>query len=143
LSYETYSFQDLSTIISHPNFGQYAIEAEGIGSITFGMTTERTVHDLAADGNVMISKVKARNGTVSMSIQQTSSLQSWLKRLYNYLETADASQWAQIMVVSRTLMLGDSYICTGVSFGKIPDRVYQVDGQKVTWALLAADIQQD
>ncbi|GAB6170549.1 hypothetical protein JCM15765_03920 [Paradesulfitobacterium aromaticivorans] len=140
--YSTYSFEDVSVIISNPNFGQFIANGAGVGSISVNMTTDRTAHELAADGSVMVSKIKGRNGSLALSIQQTSSLQKWLLRLYNYLESAAASAWASTTIVVRSPMMQDLHIAMGVSFQKLPDRPYQAQGQNVNWTLMAADIQQ-
>lgn len=143
MSYKTYSFGDVSTVISHPGFGQIIATGEGLGSITTGMTAERTIHDTAADGTIMISKVKARNGTVSIAVQQTSTVHQKLQKLYNYLETASADEWAGITVIIRDTGLQELETCTGVSFAKQPDNPKQAQGQNITWPLMAADIQRD
>jgi hypothetical protein len=139
----TYSFADVNFTISHPAVGQRVVNGEGIGNINIAMTTERTVHDVAADGSIMVSKLKGRNGTVTLAIQQTSDLNKWLLRWYNYLEAAPADQWAATVITIRSPMMRDLIIATGVSPQKLPDRPYQAQGQHVTWTLMAADIQQD
>lgn len=141
--YKTYSFNDVSTVISHPSFGQIIATGEGLGSITTEMTTDRTTHDLAADGTVMVSKIKARNGTVSIVVQQTSTVHQKLQKLYNYLESASTDQWAGITVIIKTLATSETETCTGVSFTKQPSNPRQAQGQNLTWALMAADIQRD
>lgn len=143
MSYKTYSFADVSVVAFHPSFGQFIATGEGLGSITTEMSAERTIHDMAADGAVMITKVKARNGTISIAIQQTSSFHQWLQKLYNYLEAASTDQWAGITLIIRTLGMNELETCTGVSFGKQPSNPKQAEGQKLTWPLLAADIQRD
>lgn len=143
MPHTTYSFADVSMVISNPNFGQFIASGVGLGSISTEMVTDRTVHDLAADGSVMVSKIKGRNGNISIAAQQTSSLQKWLLKLYNYLETAGTDKWASTTIVVRAPMMKDLQVCTGVSFNKIPPKPYQATGQMVTWSLMAADIQQD
>lgn len=143
MPYSTYSFADVSAVISHPSVGQFIASGEGLGSITTEMITDRSVQDVAADGTVMVSKVKGRNGTIAIAVQQTSSLNKWLTRLYNYLESAGTDKWAQTVIVVRAPMMQDLQICTGVSFGKLPGKPYQATGQMITWNLMAADIQQD
>lgn len=139
----TYSFEDVTMTISHPAIGQYVATGAGIGSISTTMATERTTHETAADGSVMVSKIKGRSGSHAVAVQQTSYLNRWLVKLYNYLETASADQWAEIAIVIRSPILQDLITSTGVSFQKLPDRPYQAQGQQVTWQLMAADIQQD
>lgn len=143
MSYKTYSFNDVEVVISHPNFGQIVAKGEGLGSITTEMTTDRTIQDVAADGTVMISKVKARNGTVAIAVQQTSTVHQRLVKLYNYLETASTSKWAETKIIIRTPGMSELETCTGVSFTKLPSNPRQAQGQNLTWSLMAADIQRD
>jgi hypothetical protein len=137
-----YSFSDVSMTISHPAVGQYVANGEGLGNINTTMATDRTAHDTAADGTVMISKIKGRSGSHSIAVQQTSALNAWLLKLYNYLETAPSNQWANTMIILRAPSMQDLITSTGVSFQKLPDKPYQAQGQQITWNLMAADIQQ-
>lgn len=141
----TYSFQDVNLNISHPLAGQYVANAEGTGSIVFAMTAERTVHDVAADGEVMVSKIKAKNGTVAISIQQTSPLHKWLLKLFNRLssDATHSQDWAAIKIVLRSTNMGELITSTGVAFQKQPDRVYKAQGEQVTWMFMAAETQHD
>lgn len=138
----TYSFADVSMVISHPAVGQYVASGVGLGSITVSMTTDRSAHDVAADGSVMVSKIMGRNGTLTVSAQQTSDLHKWLLKLYNYLEQAPANEWAGISITVRARSMQDLIRSTGVSFQKLPDRPYQAQGQQVSWVLMAADVDQ-
>ncbi|MBY0054133.1 DUF3277 family protein [Brevibacillus sp. LEMMJ03] len=142
MAYTTYSFEDVSLVISHPSVGQYVATGKGLGSITTTMTTERTVHDVSADGSVMVSKIVGRNGSHTISVQQTSDLNKWLTKLYNYLEQAPASEWARISLTIRSPYMQDLIRSTGVSFQKLPDKPYQAQGQQVSWVLMAADVDQ-
>lgn len=139
----TYSFADVSVSISHPNVGNYSASNEGIGDISVSMTNDRTAHDLANDGSVMVSKIRARNGAISIAVQQTSGFNKWLNKWFNYLEAAGADVWANTTVLIRAPKMGDLITAKGVSPQKLPDKPYQQQGQKVTWSLMCADIQQD
>ena len=143
MSYTVYSFDDVTMTISHPQIGQYVVRGAGIGSITTTMATDRTAHDISADGQVMVSKIRGRNGSHAIAVQQVSTLHKWLLKLYNYLEQATASHWANITIVIQANSMGETITSTGVSFQKLPDKPYQAQGQQVTWQLMAADIQQD
>ena len=139
----TYSFTDVSMIISHPDVGQYTATGEGTSSINVAMTTDRTVHDIAADSTVMISKVPGRNGTITVMAQQSSNLHAWLLKWHNYVEAAPTNRWALASIIIHAPEMGDLLIANNVSPQKLPDRPYQAQGQNVTWTLLAADIQQE
>ena len=137
----TYSFLDLSGAIAHPGVGAYTFTGEGIGSVVVAMATDKTVHDVAADGSVMISKIAGNNGSISVSCQQTSNIHKWLMAWYNYLMIADTDEWAQMSILLRNTSDGTSHIASGVSPSKVPDKSYQAKGQMVQWLLMAADIQ--
>lgn len=136
----TYSFLDLSGAIAHPLFGAFVFTGEGAGEVSVSMATERTAHDLAADGSVMVSKLAGRNGTITVSAQQTSDLHKWLLAWFNFLELADTSEWAKTAVTLRNTADGTSHFANGVSPQKVPDKPYQAQGQRVTWVLMAAEI---
>ncbi|WP_088832732.1 phage protein [Paenibacillus tyrfis] len=143
MPHSTYSFSDVTMVISHPSVGQYVATGAGLGSISTIMTNDRTTHDVSADGSVMVSKIKARNGSHSISVQQTSDLNRWLLKAYNYLEMAPTNQWAGMTILIRSPQMQDLMTSTGVSFQKLPDKPYQAQGQQITWNLMATDIQQD
>ena len=137
----TYSFLDLNGVIDHPSYGSFNIVGQGLGEATVSMATDKTVHDVAADGVVMISKMAGNNGSVTVNAQQTSDLHKFLLGLYNYLLYADTSEWAMINITLRNVVDGTSHFATGVSFQKVPDKPYQAQGQRISWVLMAADIQ--
>lgn len=143
----TYSFKDLVGSLSNPIFGvAFPLTGGnvGVGSVTITMATERTAHDVAADGVVMPSYVAGNNGDVDIEVQQTSPLHHALLALYNQLVLAadfdDVIGWAATAVAFRTLLDGSTHILSGVSFQKVPVKPYHASGQKVTWHLMAADV---
>jgi hypothetical protein len=127
---------------THPNVGTISANGEGIGSITVSMANDRTVHDIAADGSVMASKIKAANGTITISVQQTSNLNKFLLRWYNYIDAADTSQWIAASMNIRAPKMGDSIVIKGVSPQKLPDKPYQAQGGQISWVLMATYITQ-
>jgi hypothetical protein len=144
---QTYSFKDLVGALTNTVFRvSFPLTGGniGIGSMTISMGTERTTHDVAADGVVMPSYIAGDNGEISIEAQQTSPIHHALLDLYNLCVTAanndDVSGWASTGIAFRTLLDGSTHVATGVSFGKIPDKPYQAQGQRVTWRLLAANI---
>ena len=106
------------------------------------MATDRTVHDTAADGTVMVSKVAGNSGSVAILVQQNSDFHKWLLKWYNYIILANSSEWAGMNITIKSANLGDITTCTGVSPQKLADRPYEAQGKQVTWVLLAANITQ-
>lgn len=139
----TYSFADIHCVISPGGVkAPFTINGSGIGEISVSLANDNTSHDLAADGSVMISKIKADNGTITIRVQQTSPLHAYLKSVYNALRLLPASAWASIVIyIGSPNGLFDSINCTNVAFTKRPDQPYQQQGQNVTWSFMAANIQ--
>ena len=137
----TYSFTDVNATINCPGYGSFSIQGEGIGDMTVSKTTDRSVHDVASDGSVMVSKIAGNNGTVSINAQQTSALHKFLQGLFNYCWQADTSVWTTISMTVEAPKMGKTYYCSGGSFVKEPDEPLQSQGQRVSWQILFADIQ--
>lgn len=136
----TYSFTDLAGSISHPTLGTYLFDGTGVGSVTVAKATDRTAHDIAADGSVMVSKIAGNNGTVTIEIQQTSSLHKWLETWFNVLWQLPTSEWASTSMTLRNAATGTRHIISGISPQKEPDTPYQAQGQHVSWTLMCAEI---
>jgi hypothetical protein len=106
-------------------------------------STERSTHDVAADGSIMVSKIAGNNGTVTIEVQQTAPLHKWLLRWFQTLWQLPTNQWAQTSMLLKNSSTGGSHICQGVSPQKEADVPYQAQGGRVTWTLLCADIVND
>lgn len=139
--HSTYSFTDIAATISHPGYGSYSIQGEGIGDMSITKLTDRSVHDVAADGSIMTSKIAGNNGNVTINAQQTSSLHNFLQGMFNYLWSASTDEWAKISLTVRAPKMQKTYYCTGGAFVKEPDEQFQSQGQKIPWVLLFNDIQ--
>ena len=142
----TYSFKDVSYAFNSPAAGSYVSAGQvGLGGIQVMMAAERTVHDRAADGNIMVSALAGDDGSISLEVQQTSDIHAFLLLWWNLLKTAmdagDVSNWASATVMIRSLTDGTEHYARGVSPQKIPDKPYAAQGQKVTWHLMCADLQ--
>lgn len=142
----TYSFKDLTGAFVHPIAGTYILGGGnvGLGQITIAMTIDRTVQDVASDGSVMVSYIAGDNGMCSIEVQQTSDFHNFLINWWNICKTnADlglVSTWAAATIAFRNLLDGSVHTLLGVSPGKMPDKVYQSQGQKITWTLPAAKV---
>lgn len=142
MAYNTYSFEDVTSSFQHPGVGAASSTGAGLGTISIAMANDKTSHEVAADGTVMISKIAGKNGTVAITMQQTSELHKYLLRWYNYVDTAKSSEFAKMAITIKSNNLGDITTCTGVSPQKLADRPYQAQGQQITWNLMAAEITQ-
>lgn len=138
--FNTYSFQDISCVISHPAVGQHIVTGSGAKTIAISRTNDMTSHDLAADGSVMISKMASPNGTVTVTAQQTSDLHNYLVKLANYVKTAPSDEFASATIVIRSPEMQRQHTCRGVSIQKQPDQTYEASGGTIAWGLMAAKI---
>lgn len=136
----TYSFKDLVGSISSGVAGTYIFDGEGVGSVSVTKATDRTAHDIAADGSVMVSKVPGNNGAVTIECQQTSKLHKWLQNWFNATWEARTAEWANTNIYLRNAESGISHTCRGVSPQKEADNPYQSQGQRVSWTLMCAEI---
>lgn len=139
----TYSFLDLTGVINHPSVGAYTLTGQGTGEITISMATDRTSHDIGVDGAVIPLQIPGNNGTITIRVQQTSSLHRWLLGWHNYLtsKSTPPNEWLMTTVLIRGRTMGIQHLMRGVSPQKIGDLPYRAQGDLVTWTLMAADIQ--
>lgn len=136
----TYSFADVDVVFTHPGVGVHQVNGEGLGSITITMANDKTQHDVAADGSVMITKIAGENGTVDLEIQQTSAFHKWLVGWYNFINIAGGATWAAASIIIRDKIGGSTITAIDVSPQKRADRNFQAQGQRVTWNLMAGNI---
>lgn len=142
----TYSFKDTSGAFVHPLVGPFTFAGKiGLGQFTLSMSTEKSVHDVSADGHVMISAISGDNGNVAIEVQQTSRLHTFLMSWYNAVKTlmdqGNVQNWATATLTVRNIVDGSTHVCRGISPSKIPDKTYAAQGQRITWTLMCADIQ--
>ena len=140
--YSTYSFADVIATLNFAGIVPLTLTGEGVGSIHVTMATEKTAHDVAADGSVMISKVPGNNGSIAIEIQQSSEAHKLLLLWFNYLMSTDSSQWAANTIYLANHVIGETIYAEFVSPQKLPDKPYQAQGQKVTWTFMSGNITQ-
>lgn len=137
----TYSFEDTSVTISHPDLGSYSAYGTGIGTLSVSFANDVTMHDVAADLAVVVSKSAKKNGTATFEILQSSDFNNWLKKYVNYVLSAEPSRFAQASIIIKCNSTGDSWTLTGVSPQKTADASYQSQSQNRSWSLMAANIE--
>lgn len=141
MSYQstTYSFDDVDVVFTHPAIGVHQVNGEGVGTITVTMQTEKTQHDVAADGSVMISKIPGDNANIDIEIQQTSSFHKWLLGYYNFVNGANASSWAAATILIRDKIGGATITAIDVSPAIRATKTYTSQGGRVTWNFKAGN----
>ena len=141
----TYAFKSVVGAFTDPDVGTFPFYGqEGVKSLTIGNATERTVHDTAADGTIMVSYVSGESGFIDIETQQNSTLHqfllNWANIKFVLSENQNAEFFAAAAVKVLDLISGSTHILTGVSPAKIPDKPYGPAGGMVTWKLMAANV---
>jgi hypothetical protein len=141
-----YSFKDLTGAFVHP-LGTYIFgggDQQGFGELQIEMATERTDVAKSADGSIMMSYIAGDNGSITVKAQQTSDVHAFFLNTFNACKTAADSGsvglWAAGMFTARNLIDGSMHTCTGVTFSKVPPKVYGEKGQDISWMFLCAKI---
>ena len=137
----TYSFSDVDFIFSHPAVGLKQLSGEGVGAIRITMSTDKSTHDVAADGSIMVSKVAGNNAQIEIETQQTSDLHKWLLLYYNLVLVSPAAIWAAAQIIVRDKVGGETITALDVSPLKKADKSYEAQGQRVNWQFLSANCQ--
>jgi len=137
----TYSFANVYAVISHPGYGSFTINGEGLGNITVSKETTLTKQAVAADGSVLSSKIAGNHGSASIKVQQTSAFNKYMQGLFNYLQAAPTDQWSGISFTVRVDVMGIQHLCQQGAFEKEPDRSYDAEAADCTWKILFNDVQ--
>ena len=68
--FTSYSFSDVSLVLEHPSLGQCVMTGQGVGQIAVTRAQDASRQDVAHDGSVMTTKIGAKNGEQSFTLQQ-------------------------------------------------------------------------
>lgn len=142
----TYAFLDLVGTFFHPLAGEFLLSGElGVGQVTISKTDDNTAIDVSGDGASMVSFMPSDRGTVTIEMQQTSTFHKFLLAWYNQIKgnavNHDVSNWATASLSLRLISDGSQHNISGIAPGKPADKTYAKQGQNVTWALMAADVE--
>ncbi len=141
----TYAFKNVVGAIADPDAGTFPFQGqEGVKNITVSNATDRTAHDTASDGTIMVSYVSGASGAVEIETQQTSSLHqflvNWANIKFTESEAGNATNFAAAAVKVVDLINGSIHTLTGCSPTKIPNKPYGAQGDFVTWRIMAANV---
>ena len=139
--FTAYSCSDGSRVLEHPSLAQCVMTGQGDGQIAVTRAQDASRQDVAHDGSVMTTKIGAKNGELSFTLQQTSAAHKWLKNAYRTLLSADTAEWAAFSGLLENPVTGDSVAFSNACVKKLPDESFQQAGQTVTWTLLCGCIE--
>ena len=136
-----YSLADTRTVLYHPNVGTANLHLCGAGKIVISASGDLSSHTATADGYVVINKLKAENGTITIEVPQNSIGDEFMRKWVKYLSNlSDSSRFALSTLTITDNAGGFTILCTGVTPQKKPDRTYDRSSTNVTYTLLAASI---
>ena len=127
-----YSLPDCRTVLYHPDVGTASLHQCGHGKISVSA---------AADGYVVVNKLKNTSGTITLEIPQNSLGNWFLRRWARWQKNSqDPSRMALGTLTIQDAAGGFCIVCTGVTLQKVPDRAFDRTGTNLTYTLLAATI---
>jgi Protein of unknown function (DUF3277) len=142
----TYSFSDISGAMTHPIAGVFLLSGGnlGMGKFTIEMTAEQTTMEATADGTVIVSAIENDIGSMTIEMNQSSALHSFLLGWYNAISTlkklGDVTNWATASISLRAMLDGSFHTLTGVAPGKVPAKTYGAQSATISWILMAASV---
>jgi hypothetical protein len=134
MTVKTYSFLEHIITFTHPAVGVYTVTGTGIGSVT--VTPDGPITDIsrAADGKVIMSKLKIPNGSISIQMQQTSEFHKFLKNYRNAIDILPASNYNLAVINISDLFLTREIVnAFSVAPEKGADITYEAQSGMVTW----------
>ncbi len=135
-----YSLADVRAVMYHQDVGQCVLSAQGMGKISVTSSGDLSSHTATADGYVVVNRLRANHGIITLEVPQNSSADEFLRRWARYLKNAQSYLFALTALNIVDQMGGFTIYCEGVTPQKIPDRVYDQTSGNVSWTLLAASI---
>ena len=95
---------------------------------------------VAADLTVVVSKHAYKHGTLTISVNQASDFNSFLKKLVNYVKTANPSEFALTTAILRNGTTGDMWTLSGIAPQKMPDTTYDSQSGYLQYVFNVASI---
>jgi len=136
--FSVYSLPDVVTVINHPNVGKCVLSNAGGGRITVAYAGDMASVTNTATGYVVINKLVAKNGSISLEIPNNSEADIFMRKWVSYLEKSKTGVFAL-----STMSLNDPAAkrilnFTGVVPQKKPDEGYDQTAGNRQYNLLFA-----
>ena len=138
--FSAYSLTDVRTVLYHPDVGQCVLSDTGSGKITISRTGDLASHTTTADGYVVINRMRAPNGTVTLEIPQNSAADRFLRKWIRYITGTQTSGFARSTLTVYDTAGSVLYTMQGVTPQKWPDVTYDQTAGNITYTLLAASV---
>ena len=139
--YNVYSLTDTKAVLTHPYVGTANLHLCGRGRMVVSYAGDLSAHTMTADGTVIINRLKAENGIITLEVPQNSIADDFLRKLCRYLRGTGRPDFFHLTTLTITDQAGGfTLLCTGVTPQKIPDRTFDRSSTNLTYTLLAASI---
>lgn len=141
----TINLNDLSGQIVHPSVTPYIFQKQDPGELRICekiLRPSHTVHEVAADGAIMDSKIAgASYHVLKLSVEQTSSLHQWLLNWHGVILSGPRSERDKTKASLRNDVANVAYTLTGIS-PMDSSNAYQVKSKNsVLWEFIVQDVQ--
>ena len=141
MAYNVYSLADTRSVLYHPYVGTANLHLCGRGKMIVSYSGDLSTHTASADGTVIINKLKADNGIITLEVPQNSIADNFLRKWCRYLRNTARPEYFTLSTLTITDQAGGfTLLCTGVTPQKIPDRTFDRSSSNLTYTLLAASI---
>jgi hypothetical protein len=139
----TYSFLDVQGSILGPGMSFNIGQDEGIAEegITIEMEGDKGSITPGADGSGMHNLHAYSGGVATIRLLKTSPLNAALSQGYNF-QTTSSALYGQNIISIRNPVTGDTIVCTGCGFRKLPNNVNGRDGGMLDWIFNCVRIDQ-
>ena len=139
--YNVYSLTDTKAVLTHPYVGTANLHLCGRGRMVVSYAGDMSAHTMTADGTVIINRLKAENGIITLEVPQNSIADEFLRKWCKYLRNTSRPDFFHLTTLTITDQAGGfTLLCSGVTPQKIPDRTFDRSSTNLTYTLLAASI---
>jgi len=83
--YNVYSLADTKAVLYHPYVGTANLHLCGRGRMVVSYAGDLSAHTMTADGTVIINRLKAENGIITLEVPQNSIADDFLRKWCRYL----------------------------------------------------------
>lgn len=131
----SYSFLDVSSTITGPGAAALDMGAGSANSeegITIEPVEDKNVMTIGADGKGQHSLVASDAKKVTVRLLKTSPTNAKLMALY-LLQSASSSLWGNNVITVRNSGTGDTTVCQGCAFKKVPTLTYAKEAGFNEW----------
>ena len=138
--FAVYSLPDIKCVLKHNSVGTCILSNEGSGRVTVSYTNDLGSVTTTATGYVVINKLVAKNGAISIEIPTNSNADIFLRKWANYLKKAPTKEFALSTFSLTDPAAGRVMNFTGVFPQRMPDEGYDANSANRQYNLLFAEM---